>query len=261
MAITRAPRPNNNFYILDKAISEDSRLSWASRGLLVYLLGKPDYWQVSVAALIADTQGARIKSGRDAVRAMVSELIDVGYVRRTPRRGDDGRMEGYDYTVSEECAAPETGNPALAPETGNPATVNPLQVSIDKKQGLSTSIPGGAKKKQTGNAKGAKTALPEGFAISERVREWANEGGHKNLEKHFAAFVLTCKAKGYKYADWDSAFMVAVRNDWAKLEGRGSLAGQGGQGARRNGRSNDRSGALQAIYGKSESGQGDFIDV
>jgi hypothetical protein len=52
MAIIRGSRPDKNFYILDKTISEDKRLSWGARGLLVYLLGKPDHWRVSTAALI-----------------------------------------------------------------------------------------------------------------------------------------------------------------------------------------------------------------
>ena len=30
--ITRAPRPKTNFYLLDKAISEEKRLGWAARG-------------------------------------------------------------------------------------------------------------------------------------------------------------------------------------------------------------------------------------
>lgn len=30
MSIIRAPRPEGNFYLLNKSISEDQRLSWAS---------------------------------------------------------------------------------------------------------------------------------------------------------------------------------------------------------------------------------------
>lgn len=62
-----------------------------------------------------------------------------------------------------------------------------------------------------------KTPLPENFCISERVRKWADEKGHRNLERHFENFVGACRARGYAYADWDEAFMNAIRNDWAKL--------------------------------------------
>jgi phage replication O-like protein O len=62
-----------------------------------------------------------------------------------------------------------------------------------------------------------KSTLPQGFGISDRVRHWALENGHENLEIHFQSFVLKATAKGYKYVDWDAAFMNAIRDDWAKV--------------------------------------------
>ena len=62
-----------------------------------------------------------------------------------------------------------------------------------------------------------KTQMPENFAISDRVRAWAAENKHGQLEQHLASFRISCKAKGYAYADWDAAFMNAIRNNWAKL--------------------------------------------
>lgn len=137
MSIQRAPRPQGNFYILDKSISEDRRLSWAARGLLVYLLGKPDHWQVSTTALVNETAGTRLQSGRDAVRALLGELIDAGYVTRTPSRDGSGKIAGYDYTVSEVCAAPSPDNPGPVepspdkPGPAQPSPANPPQVSTD----------------------------------------------------------------------------------------------------------------------------------
>lgn len=66
-----------------------------------------------------------------------------------------------------------------------------------------------------------KTALPDGFAISEAVTAWATERGFGKLEQHLEAFKRKALAKGYTYVDWDSAFMEAIREDWAKLRGRG----------------------------------------
>lgn len=62
-----------------------------------------------------------------------------------------------------------------------------------------------------------KSTLPDGFGISDRVRHWALENGHENLEIHLQSFVLKATAKGYKYVDWDAAFMNAIRDDWAKV--------------------------------------------
>lgn len=153
MSIRRAPRPESNFYLLDKGISEDPRLSWAARGMLIFLLGKPDHWEVSTAHLIRQTDDAGKRSGRDGVRAILKELIDCGYVTRIPARSGKGEFGGYDYLVSEvpQAANDDDGNPgkpsetpgtenpsSVAPGTDSPAPdlpapANPPQVSIDIK--------------------------------------------------------------------------------------------------------------------------------
>jgi hypothetical protein len=62
-----------------------------------------------------------------------------------------------------------------------------------------------------------KVSLPKDFAISERVVTWANKEGYINLQKHFDNFVLSAQAKGYTYVNWDSAFMSAIRANWANV--------------------------------------------
>ena len=130
MSIIRAPRPEGNFYLLNKSISEDQRLSWASRGLLVFLLGKPDHWEVSTHHLIGQTKDCLGKaSGRDAVRGLIRELEQAGYLRIVLERADGGEFGGRSYTVSE---SPATDYPGPV----EPSPVNPPLVSIEGKQGL-----------------------------------------------------------------------------------------------------------------------------
>ena len=62
-----------------------------------------------------------------------------------------------------------------------------------------------------------KTSLSKNFTISDRVISWANREGYTNLQKHFDNFVLSAQSNGYKYSDWDSAFMKAIRDNWAKV--------------------------------------------
>lgn len=66
----------------------------------------------------------------------------------------------------------------------------------------------------------AKRPLPPDFAISDRVRAWAADKGHTRLDERLEHFVGKAKANGYRYADWDEAFMTAIRDDWAKLDGK-----------------------------------------
>lgn len=62
-----------------------------------------------------------------------------------------------------------------------------------------------------------KSTLPVGFSISDRVTSWASEKGHKNLPAHLEYFISKAAANGYKYVDWDQAFMNAIRDNWARI--------------------------------------------
>ena len=73
-----------------------------------------------------------------------------------------------------------------------------------------------------GKGQPKKLPLPEPFAVTERVQRWASEKGYAHLEEHLEAFVRKATANAYRYADWDAAFMEAIREDWAKLRGRGT---------------------------------------
>ncbi|MCL6324020.1 MULTISPECIES: hypothetical protein [Pectobacterium] len=133
MAIRRGPRPESQFYTLDKSISEDLALSWGARGLLIYLLGKPDNWEVSVADLINQTKGSGKPAGRDAVRGLINELKASGYMHADTKRNTTGSFDGVSYVVSEvPRISPETDNPA----TVKPETANPPLISNELKQEL-----------------------------------------------------------------------------------------------------------------------------
>lgn len=71
-----------------------------------------------------------------------------------------------------------------------------------------------------GQKRKTKTQMPEGFGISERVSVWAAGKGYGQLAEHLDAFKRKASAKAYTYANWDDAFMEAIREDWAKLRGR-----------------------------------------
>lgn len=88
--------------------------------------------------------------------------------------------------------------------------------------GVGVGVEGGVERARkraipTQRRKPEQTDIPEGFAISERVLAWAKREGYERLPEHLEAFRRKVEAKGYRYANWDSAFMEAVREDWAKL--------------------------------------------
>jgi Arc/MetJ-type ribon-helix-helix transcriptional regulator len=66
--------------------------------------------------------------------------------------------------------------------------------------------------------KAAKSSIPNNFSISDSIRSWYTEQGYKeNIDAHLVAFIDKAIANGYTYANWDSAFRNAIRDDWAGL--------------------------------------------
>jgi len=63
-----------------------------------------------------------------------------------------------------------------------------------------------------------KTTIPADFGVSDRVKAWAEQKGQRQLAEHLEAFRAKCSAKGYEYVDWDSAFMEAIRANWAGIQ-------------------------------------------
>ncbi|MGD3109527.1 hypothetical protein [Streptomyces sp. YGL11-2] len=76
---------SSGFTVLPTATVEDERLSFRARGVLVFLLAKPDNWQVR-----SDSIAAAGQEGRDAVRKALRELRNYGYYRVVPERQADG---------------------------------------------------------------------------------------------------------------------------------------------------------------------------
>ena len=140
--IIRSTRPESNFYLLDKRISEDKKLSWASRGLLIFLLGKPDNWRISAEYLAQQTNESSKKTGKQGVYSLLDELIVASYVVRSDKQAHDektGFLLGYDYVVYDSPCHPK---PCKAePCKAEPCKANHTLTSIDINQGLNlTSI-------------------------------------------------------------------------------------------------------------------------
>jgi uncharacterized phage protein (TIGR02220 family) len=94
--ITRQKR-KDNYTVVNNSILQNPTLSWAAKGMLVYLLHLPDNWQINVADL-----SNRSKNGRDGTATIIKELMDEGYLTRQKMLTDQKRFAGYDYTVNDE---------------------------------------------------------------------------------------------------------------------------------------------------------------
>lgn len=143
-AIYRVRKAPSTFATIHKGFLSDPRLSFACKGLLTYLLSKPDDWQAMSSDLM------RVSGdGRDAIRRMERQLSVAGYLRKCAVRDRrSGKFSRYETIVFEtpelaaaakpreqgtlfECFEPQKDPhfQAVLPVTGNPSTVNPVTES------------------------------------------------------------------------------------------------------------------------------------
>ncbi len=75
----------HRFTTVDRAALNDAALSFRARGVLVWLLDKPDDWRTT-----ADVIAQAGKEGRDAIRAALTELEQASYLSRKKWRDSTG---------------------------------------------------------------------------------------------------------------------------------------------------------------------------
>jgi DnaD/phage-associated family protein len=104
MSIVRVTKRENPFVQIDKRVFEDPELSWKAKGIMGYLLSKPDNWKTYIADL-----EKRSKDGRDSVRAGIKELEQRGYLVKVQVRDENGKFKGWEYEVREIPEQTENG--------------------------------------------------------------------------------------------------------------------------------------------------------
>lgn len=96
---------NNPFVMMDKRPIENDQLSWKAKGVLSYLLSRPDDWTVRIGDLIK-----RSTDGEYSTRGAIKELIDAGHLIRKQGRKDGAKFDSVNYDVYEK---PLRGNPQV----------------------------------------------------------------------------------------------------------------------------------------------------
>lgn len=97
MAVFRVYKESGNFVTVHKSFIHDENLSWKAKGILLYLLSRPDDWQVYETEL-----NKHSSDGRDSLRTGIKELEQAGYIHRTRKRNEKGQLKEYEYQVFEQ---------------------------------------------------------------------------------------------------------------------------------------------------------------
>jgi hypothetical protein len=121
------------FTTVDRETLNDERLSFRARGILVWLLDKPDNWQTSGDAIQrAGTEG------RDAVRAALNELEALGYLVRTRSQEKATGRWMTETVIYESPGHTEDGFPGVGnPDVGEPGPLTKTDEQKTEKKSLS----------------------------------------------------------------------------------------------------------------------------
>ena len=114
----------DRFTVVNREAVNDPHLSFRAKGLLVWLLDKPDNWTVR-SVQIAEVG----PDGRDAVLTALKELEKAGYITREILRNPDGTFHPV-CTVHESPGQTGDGKPVSGePETGS---ARPLMKTVNE---------------------------------------------------------------------------------------------------------------------------------
>jgi hypothetical protein len=129
-------RHNGNFVTVPNRVLDDKRLSLEAKGLLCWLLARPNDWTFKLALI-----GPFLDIGRDKIEKLFRQLIDAGYVDRIQER-TDGRWGPVEYCVFDEPQSfakqvPGAGeaetvahhDTAASPHPEKPGPVKPVPVN------------------------------------------------------------------------------------------------------------------------------------
>lgn len=110
--IIRSKR-DRNFSIIDNDLLDNSSLSFKARGLLAYMLSKPDDWKFYATELVKHSS----KDGITAIRSALKEIEKAGYLIRQKNRKENGKFDGTDWELVD--------TPTFSPRAGFPTSDNP----------------------------------------------------------------------------------------------------------------------------------------
>lgn len=122
--IIRAPHDRDNqYFVCTRSTPQDRTLSWEARGVLWYLLSKPDTWEINPEDL-------KQECGRDKVYRILKELQEHRYIKKLEVRDENGKFVEVTYEVYEH---PFTEKPEAAkPDTEKPLTEKPHIRELEK---------------------------------------------------------------------------------------------------------------------------------
>ncbi|GAQ18000.1 DNA-binding protein [Oceanobacillus picturae] len=80
-------KKNSNFVVMDKTALNDKSLTWKAKGIMAFMLSKPDDW-----VFYLDEIAKNSADGMASFRSGFNELKKAGYVKRVQKRDENGKF-------------------------------------------------------------------------------------------------------------------------------------------------------------------------
>ena len=138
MSILRNPN-RHRYTVIDSSALEDTAISFEAKGVLAYLLSKPDGWVIHQEHL------SRMGGiGRHKMMRIFSELRKAGYIAYKKPRNEFGQVEGTEIVLCETPHREESGakpDHGITRESENPTVGKPDPlVNLESLVNLDTSV-------------------------------------------------------------------------------------------------------------------------
>lgn len=204
---------DGKYFVASNEPFNDIRISWETRGLMGYLLSKPDQWQIRMLDLLKKGPAKNFK-----LRRMLSEARLFGYMTRTRTTNPDGTFtwitnvyespslntnpaKGFVKNTS-SVRKSTTGSSTRLPTSGKPRHV------LKTKKPVKTEEDYGATTEYMKNLEHRAETIAKYFRLS--VLRTSNEDA--NIAPLMKQIIVNC-AKEYEDESWyEPAFTMMVKN-------------------------------------------------
>lgn len=208
-----------NFTIIPNALLADQRLTWKAKGILCYLMSKPQSWSVHASDI--EARGA---DGGSAVRSAIKELRAIGYAQLV-KYVRSGRVVKWALHVADTDMFPPNENNATVidqgskPETGSPDVENP---HLEKRDNSNTEKTKTDKTNKTkGSAETAIPLIPESLCTDRFLGVWAEwvDERKKQGKKMTRRAMELALAFLSKHSEDDACEIIhqSIQNGWQGL--------------------------------------------
>lgn len=117
--IFRVHKEPGDYFQMHKNIVNNPEISYKAKGIMAYLLSKPNDWTVYFSDIVK-----RSTEGKAAVLSGVQELEQAGYIERVQKKGEDGKFLPVEWHVYEQPFTANRFSGNGKPATGKSDTTN-----------------------------------------------------------------------------------------------------------------------------------------